>query len=80
MNSRLKDPLEMTPEERLDALAEMLAEGFLYLAENGLLKEVIDGPDSGQKEFARKGAESPCFPSEDRLSFSPARRPGGESR
>lgn len=27
----------MTPEERLDALAEALAEGVLYLAERGLL-------------------------------------------
>ncbi len=30
---------DITPEERLNALAEVLAEGFLYLAENGLLKE-----------------------------------------
>jgi len=28
---------DMTPDERLDALAEVLAEGFLYLAEHGLL-------------------------------------------
>lgn len=31
----------MTPEKRLDALAEALAEGVLYLAERGLL----DGED-----------------------------------
>lgn len=30
-------PDEMSPEERLDALADVLAEGILYLAERGLL-------------------------------------------
>lgn len=35
---------DMTPEERLDALAEVLAEGFLHLVENGLLKEVLKDP------------------------------------
>lgn len=74
------DSNDMTPEERMEALASVLAEGFLYLAENGLLEEMGDGQDSGRKETFRNGAESPCFPSEDRLSFSPARRSRGESK
>mgnify|MGYP001558404957 CR=1 FL=1 len=41
-----KKPEEMTPEERLDALAEVLAEGFLAIAEEDpemkWLKEPID--------------------------------------
>lgn len=61
-----------SPEERLDALASALAEGFMYLAEHGLLEEVANSRDGGgAKESARKGAESPCFQGEDRLSFSP---------
>ena len=71
----------MMPEERMEALASVLAEGFLYLAENGLLEDVAGkGAEAGPKESAKNRTESPCFPSEDRLSFSPARRPGGESR
>ncbi len=31
-------PDDMTPEERLDSLAEVFAKGFLYLAQNGLLE------------------------------------------
>jgi len=31
------DPKEMLPEERLDALADVLAEGIVYLGQRGLL-------------------------------------------
>ena len=34
-----KDSKDTTPEERLDALAEVLAEGFLYLIENEMLQK-----------------------------------------
>lgn len=34
----------MTPEERLDVLAEVLAEGFLYLAEHNLLNFDSESP------------------------------------
>ncbi len=44
MNLRLKDSQEMTPEERLDALADVLADGFLYIVQNGLLEEVLTDP------------------------------------
>ncbi len=61
----------MTLDERLDVLADVLAECFLYLGEKGLLEEVAHCCDGGgPKEFARRGTESPCFPSDDRLSFS----------
>jgi len=36
----------MSPEARLDALAEVLAEGFLYLAERGLLDFDAESPAS----------------------------------
>jgi hypothetical protein len=36
-NKPVVNSKRMLPEERLDALAEVLAEGFLYLAERGLL-------------------------------------------
>ncbi len=44
MDFTLKDPLDMTPQERLDTLAKVLAEGFLYLVQNGLLEEVLTDP------------------------------------
>ncbi|HAH06917.1 MAG TPA: hypothetical protein DCM05_10390 [Elusimicrobia bacterium] len=69
MDFGCKDPLEMTPEERVDALAEALAEGFFYLAEHGLLAEVMG--ESGCEKSTEKRPESPCFPSEHRLSFLP---------
>lgn len=37
----LLEPEEMTPEQRLDALAEVLAEGFLHVAARGELS--LDG-------------------------------------
>lgn len=46
------DPEEMSPDVRLAALAESLAEGFMYLAGHGLLGEFRDfmppeaGPDT----------------------------------
>ncbi|MBI5244525.1 MAG: hypothetical protein HY922_12735 [Elusimicrobia bacterium] len=71
MDYLLKDPDEMSPGERLDALAEALAEGFVYLAANGLLDDVLGGPEAGSQESAKKALESPCFPAEHRLSFLP---------
>ncbi|MBI4676126.1 MAG: hypothetical protein HY748_00925 [Elusimicrobia bacterium] len=72
MDYLLKDPDEMSPGERLDALAEVLAEGFVYLAANGLLDDVLGKvAEAGQGESAKKAAESPCFPAEHRLSFLP---------
>lgn len=35
------DADDLTPEERLNALADLFAEGFLYLIDNGLLAEVL---------------------------------------
>ena len=68
----LIDPKDMTPTVRLDALVWALAEGFLYLAAHELLEEVARDRDGVEaKESVRKGAESPCFQGEDRLSFSP---------
>ena len=46
----------MSPEERLDALADVLAEGFLYIDENGGLdalsaaSETIPPSEPGKKE------------------------------
>lgn len=43
---------KLTPEERLDALAEVLAESFLKIAENGglgdLLTPVEDAPEKNE--------------------------------
>jgi len=41
--------IPMTPEERLDALAEAFAESFLSFAEQGLLSEFQDyaSPEAG---------------------------------
>lgn len=36
------DLKDVISEERMDALAEVLAEGFLYLAEKGLLEDNIE--------------------------------------
>lgn len=59
MNPRT-DPLDLTPEERLDALAGVLAEGILHLAVAGQLEEILansapgtlptDGLPTGGKE------------------------------
>lgn len=38
----LKEPEEMTPEERLDALAEVLAEAFLHVAATGGLADLLE--------------------------------------
>ncbi len=35
------DPKDMTPEQRMDALAEVLAAGFLHLAESDQLKDLL---------------------------------------
>ncbi len=39
------DSSDLTPDERLDALAEVLAEGLLYLAENGMLPLISVGKE-----------------------------------
>lgn len=41
------DADDLTPEERLNALADLFAEGFLYLVDNGLLAEVLAERESG---------------------------------
>lgn len=38
------NPGEMTPEDRLDALAEVLAEGILCLGESGELSALLQEP------------------------------------
>lgn len=45
----LKEPEEMTPEERLDALAEVLAEGFLHLAATGALADLLAESDASSE-------------------------------
>lgn len=44
MTMRLEIPREMSPEERVDALVELLAEGILLLAETGKLNEGEEQP------------------------------------
>lgn len=43
MDADRKSPVnaELTPEERLDALVEVLAEGFLMIAEKGELDDLL---------------------------------------
>lgn len=43
---------EMTPEERLDALAEVLAEGIICLADKGQLERFAAGEDDGVESGA----------------------------
>ena len=52
-------PNDMSPEERLDALADALAEGFLYLAENGLLEEVLKDEPEGVSPAGSRLAGGP---------------------
>ena len=40
------DPNDMSPEERLDALAQVLAEGIIYLADKGQLEDFAAGKDT----------------------------------
>lgn len=40
-NAPVSDAEELTLEERRDALADIFAEGFLHLVDNGLLTEVL---------------------------------------
>lgn len=52
------DPEDMTPEERMDALADVLAEGFLYLAERELLNlddEPILTSDAANQKLVGRG-------------------------
>ena len=56
-----KKPEEMTPEERLDALAELLAEGFLAIAEQDpemkwLKDDASQEPLKKQVESRKEGA------------------------
>ncbi len=43
-NKTLTNSKDIFSEERMDALADVLAEGFLYLAENGLLDNNTEVP------------------------------------
>lgn len=43
------DEDQMTPEERLDALAEVLAEGILHLGESGELAALLREPLPGSE-------------------------------
>lgn len=45
----------MTPEERLDALADVLAKGFLYLAEHSLLNFDSESPCSDLNVPSKEG-------------------------
>lgn len=49
MNFRLKDSQEMTPEERQDALADVLAECILRLGESGELAALLQEPLPGSQ-------------------------------
>lgn len=53
---RLRNPDEMTPEERLDALADVLARGILHLADGGLLATPEQGNESQIKGEGQDGA------------------------
>ena len=39
-------PDNLTPEERMDALAQVLAEGIIYLADKGQLEDFAAGKDT----------------------------------
>jgi hypothetical protein len=43
------DPEQMTPAERLDALAEVLAQGVLHLGESGELAALLQEPSPGSE-------------------------------
>lgn len=45
-------PEDLTPDERRDALADLFAEGFLYLVDNGLLAEVLAEGEAGEGHAA----------------------------
>ena len=47
------DPNDMTPEERLDALAQVLAEGIIYLADRGQLEDFAAGKDTDGESGGR---------------------------
>lgn len=47
-NAPAPDADELTLEERRDALADLFAEGFLYLVDNGLLAEVVGEDEAGE--------------------------------
>lgn len=47
-NAPVVDADELTLEERRDALADLFAEGFLYLVDNGLLAEVVGDGAGGE--------------------------------
>ncbi|MBI4376691.1 MAG: hypothetical protein HY549_09610 [Elusimicrobia bacterium] len=49
----------MTPEERADVLARVLAEGFLYLAEHGMLESDDQASEVVPVERIKKSMESP---------------------
>lgn len=60
------DSDDMTPDERADALAAVLAEGFLYLAEHGMLDLDDQASDDATLGRIKKAPESP----EQALIFS----------
>ena len=49
-------PYDMTPEERLDALADVLAEGILHLGESGELAALLREPLPGAEPPAAASA------------------------
>lgn len=60
------DPDEMTPEDRQDALAEVLAEGFLHLLENGLLETILEGePPTGNRQNGQATQSEPAASSSE---------------
>ena len=54
-------PDDMTPEERLDALVQVLAEGIIYLGDRGQLERFAAGKDtdgeSGDMALTSEGNE-----------------------
>ncbi|MBI4377239.1 MAG: hypothetical protein HY549_12415 [Elusimicrobia bacterium] len=51
----------MTPEERVDVLAEALAQGFLYLAENGLIETGQEGANHERINNAPESEKQPLI-------------------
>ncbi len=61
------DPENMTPAERLDALAEVLAQGILHLGESGELAALLQEPLPGSEPLkAAADSQEPLTVSADR--------------
>lgn len=54
-----KLPEDLSPEERLDALAEVLAEGILCLGESGELAALLQEPLPGSELAAASTSQNP---------------------